>query len=211
MKNKTLYLLSGIIGVAFIIVLIILRATDKIKLGNLLIFSGIIIALVIFVDVGVTMFQGRKLNIPNKTSGNKTVSLDEVREIAKKKLMEVQYAEYEKEKLWEDILGMGRNNTPTYFKLVRGEFERKLYGIIINMVDTERGGIKPYDDTKMSEEKIKQDMLERGNLAAFMPSPTTPMRTTEIQDPMSGKTILTREPSFARPAMEEKNEEGGLQ
>ena len=52
MKSNVMYWISGIIGVLFLLILIVLKVSDKIKLGGLILFSVIVIILIVSVDLG---------------------------------------------------------------------------------------------------------------------------------------------------------------
>ena len=194
MKSNVMYWISGIIGVLFLLILIVLKVSDKIKLGGLILFSVIVIILIVSVDLGFNFINSKKKVSDIIKNGKKVLTLQEARNLAKSKLLDKQYADYEKENKWEDVLEMGKNNTPIYFKLVRGEFEGVLYGIIINMQDLTRGGIKEYDDSHLSLDNIKEDMFRRGNLAAFSPAPDVPIKTTTSFDPLTCRSVVQTEP-----------------
>ena len=202
MKIKILYWLSGIIGIIFIIFFIILASLKKVNLG---IGIAAIIIVLLLVGVGDTIvwFINSRRGVKEEKK-SKLASLEDLRAISIKALIE-DYYEYEKDLLWEDIIEMGDKHTPIYIKLVRGEFENRLYGIVINVADViNRKGIAEYDDKRMSMEEIKIDILKRANLAAYSPKEERPMREMRSFDPISGREVTQREhlPDFTKPAEE---------
>lgn len=208
MKTKTLYWASGILGFILLVILVILRISDKIKLGGLILFSIIVVVVVIGVDL-VFSFRKPKSKLTEDKTPKVVINLERARLLASQMLANEQYSEYEKNKHWEDVLRMGKSNTPTYFKLVSGEFEGNLYGIVINMVDPDSGGIEEYDPQEYTIEDIKKLMMTRGNLAAMKAVPSTQTKTVETFDPLSGRSSLYTEP-IVKEEKEEKNLEGEL-
>ena len=105
---------------------------------------------------------------------------------------------------FEDIWHTGHSNTPIYARLIMGEFDGKYLGILINMENKNMSGIKEYDATT-NLDIIKIDMRDRANLLASTPRPLPEMQRTVVQDPVTGKVIVTETPVGGKTA-----EEGGL-
>jgi len=209
-KVKTIYWISGIIGVTFILFLIVLRATDNIKLGWLLILSIITLVFVVAIDMFAS-FRKPKLSISGIPDiiNKEPIPLEEMDNLANKKLL-FSYADYPEEVYWDgEVLGMGKTATPTYFKMCRGRYSRKIYGLVYNMIDTSRGGIVEYDDTKQSLMEIKSNMMLRGNRAALSPRLELPTRKTRTHNVLTGTTTEEEDPVIES-QIAEKNQEGEL-
>lgn len=206
MNAKKLYWISGAILIIFIISLLILRISDKIKLSTFLIIGIISIVLVIITDAIMYFRKSTTQNIL-QINTEKELTPEELDKISEQLLLDPKYAEYESEIIWRDTLSMGNSNTPIYFKLISGLYTGNYFGIVINVKNPNRGGIQEYQKGVQSVEVIKLDMMKRGNLAALLPSPDISFRTRESYDPLTGRTILEKEPLGIK---EEKNKEGEL-
>ena len=204
---KILYWISGIIGILFTILFFVLVSLNKISLGIGIGFIVLVISLVVIGDVIVWFVNTRKKS--KEIDKKKLPTLSELREMCVKSLADLRYCEYEKENLWEDVLGLGNKNTPIYIKLVRGEFEHKLYGFVINVEEPDlRNGIKEYDDKNMHIDEIKNDILNRANLASSSPKEAINYSETRRFDPFTGNEVYHKEP-IAKPEKIESTE-GGL-
>lgn len=191
MNIKILYYISGVLGVLFIIVFIILASLNKVSFA-FGISAGLVILLLVGLGDVIIWFVTSKRKVA-ETPTKKLMTMEEARKAATESLMTLDYLEYEKEILWEDIIGMGTKNTPVYIKLVRGEFENKLYGIIINL-EEKKPGVKEYDDKKIHFEAIKNDLLYRANLASSAPKEERPMKEIRSLDPFTGREVYSKEP-----------------
>jgi|WetSurMetagenome_2_1015567.scaffolds.fasta_scaffold121436_2 hypothetical protein len=190
MKNKTLYIISGIICLLFLIVFFTLFGMGNIKLSALITFVIIVIILVSIVDILYWYVNKTKTDI---VTNDKNIDKSEAKLLAIE-MLNNNYFENVDEIDYEDVLEMGTKNTPIYVLVVRGEFEKKLYGIVINMKDTTRSGIKKYSDTQIKIEDIKADVLDRANSCAFSPKAAQQFKEMQTIDPFSGKLVQIKEP-----------------
>ena len=193
MSIKWLWIISGIIAFMFLILLISLAAADKIKIFSAIIFCIIIVLIIAAVDF-LFWFLGKKNNSniePDKKT--KKITKDEANEMADE-MMFNKYAEYEMERTYEDIWAAGSTNTPVFARLSVGEFSGDMFGIVINMEDPDRTGIKVYKIMEDDRKSIDYDLKNRANLVAVSPNLTIPERTVEEYDPLSGRSVKTRTP-----------------
>lgn len=193
MKSKWLWIISGIIGGIFLIVLISLAATEKIRVLPAVIFIIIVILLIVIIDL-VFWFIGRgkkDIKVPDKIT--KRVNKDQANKISDEMMLD-KYAEYEKERPYEDIWSAGSTNTPVFVRLSKGEFTGDLFGIVINMQDPDRTGIRQYKETECDVKSIDIDLKERANLVAMSPVPSVPEQVIEEYDPLTRRSVKTRIP-----------------
>lgn len=209
MKPKTLFVLSGIIGGIFILIMIVLAVSDKIKLGPMIIFVVIVIVIIAAVD-GIFYFKNKQNPDGDPIAAQKdAISREQAKALSDELLGSPDIAEIpsvEEGNVYEDVLEFGSKNTPIFIRIVRGEFEKKMYGIVINMLEPQRRGIEEYDDTKMTYEDIKAEVFKRANAAAFSPRPEIPYRKTKNYDPLTGRTIEQEEPVFDYTQLQKKEE-----
>ena len=193
MKTKWLWIISGIIAFMFLVLLISLAATDNIGILPAIMFCIIIVLIIAAVDF-LFWFLGKRSSSevhPNRTT--KKITKDEANDIADSMMLDI-YAEYEEERPYEDIWAAGSTNTPVFVRLSRGEFSGDMFGIVINMEDPDRTGIKVYKIMEDDRKSIDYDLKNRANLVAVSPNLTIPERTVEEYDPLSGRSVKTRTP-----------------
>lgn len=205
MKPKTLHLISFSVALTFIIILIILWIADLIKVLGLIIYVVIILTLIIGGDLLFTLRKSSKnstINIDNK------ITRDEAIKIHKDALMDLRYLEYEDDIYLDEVRDMGISNTPIYFRLVRGLFDRRLYGTVRNLIDPTLGGMKEYDDTKISMRNIESDMEYRANKSSLQPRPEVQHQTEELINELTGSRIYRNIPISQNTNIENKEEKG---
>lgn len=208
-SNKVLWILSGIIGSIFLIIVISLAVADKIKTSSLIIFIIIIILVVITIDL-LFLFIRREKRVSVEKEGKKikVIDLETAREMAKGMLMSLQYSEYIRDERYEDVWHMGESKTPVYVRLVKGEFDGNLLGLVINMEDPIKRGIKEYREVDISEKDILNDIERRANFVAMSPRPM-PSQEEEIIERPTGERI-TRKRRISKEDKLPSQQEGGL-
>jgi len=207
-SNKILWILSGILGTIFLIIVISLAIMDKIKTTALIIFIVIIVLAVFVVDMSFYLVRKKKkISVETGSKKIKAIDLLTAQNLAKELLMSEQFSEYEKECKYEDIWHMGDSKTPIYAKLVVGEFDGNLLGILVNMEISEKRGIKEYKEYEITRDKILEDMERRANFLAVSPRPV-PAHEEEIIEKPSGERVVRRRVLAAKEA--EEKESGGL-
>ena len=110
----------------------------------------------------------------------------------------------EGECLYEDIWHMGESKTPVYVKLVKGEFDGKVFGVLINMENSEKRSVKQYTEYEITKEELETDMNKRANILAVSPRPT-PSSEEEVIERPSGERV-TRKRILSKPEQESKKE-----
>ena len=201
MKIKLLYWATGIISFIMIIVLVSLGAADKISLGAVLGFIVFVVISSVGI-VGVSMYfeSRKKIETPSK---GKVIGNEEAEKIIDDLLFK-RHAEYPSENTKGGVREMGRSGTPIYIKICRGQFGDKIYGVVLNMIDTNRIDCEEFDDSEISFEKISEKVLEMGNGVAFSPTPVPKVRRRELRSPLTGVEILEDIPILEEPPLEEK-------
>lgn len=193
MKTKWLWIISGIIAFMFLVLLISLAATDNIGILPAIMFCIIIVLIIAAVDF-LFWFLGKRSSSevhPNRTT--KKITKDEANDIADSMMLDI-YAEYEEERPYEDIWAAGSTNTPVFVRLSRGEFSGDMFGIVINMEDPDRTGIKVYKEMEVDSKSIDYDLRDRANLVAISPNPPVPVQEVEQFDALTGRSVKTRTP-----------------
>jgi len=192
LSNKVLWVLTGIIGSVFLIIVASLAIAGKIKTTSLIIFVVIILLLVFAIDMFFWFIRkGKKVSVEREGRKIKVIDLEQAREITKDMLMSEQYSEYIREERYEDIWHLGVKETPVYVRLVKGEFDGNLLGLIVNMENPERRGIKEYKETEINQQNILLDMERRGNLIAMSPR-AIPSHEEEVIERPGGEVVRRR-------------------
>ena len=139
-SEKLVRILSGILAVAFIVVLILVKvANPDFKLG-LLIFI-IVAILVFFVGIGIGFHYWQKRKVLEKVPGAERVNeklppaitLEQARELAKRSVVNVHYCDYIPHCLGEtnELLGKSVKSFIYTYK-GRGVYKKDVYCIIMN-------------------------------------------------------------------------------
>lgn len=208
-SNKMLWILSGIIGTVFLIIVISLAIAGKIKTTALIIFIIIIVLLVFIIDMTFWFIRkSKKIKIEVDGVKTKVINLPTAREIFKQMILSEQYSEYEKEQILEDVWNMGESNTPVYVKLIKGEFDGNLLGGVINLENSEKRGIKEYKEVEITRDNIFTDLERRANLVAISPK-SMPSREEEVIERPGGE-VVRRSRIITKDEHIDKKLEGGL-
>lgn len=191
LTNKSLFILSGIIGAVFLVIVISLAVADKINSAALIIFIIIIVLLALIVD-GFFWFvrKGKKISVEQEGQRIKAINLDTAREVADDILMSKQFSEYERERPYENVVAMGRGNTPMYLRISVGEFDGKYIAICVNMQDPKRRGSREYPKS-MKVEDVLEDFKKEANLTSSDPIPT-PSHEQELIERPGERLVRTR-------------------
>lgn len=205
-KAKVLFTLSGILGAVFVIIFIsVATSTDRLSISAGIFASIIVILLIGMADVVYWLFNSRK-KVKEINKGKQVTP--EVLKALSDELLFKDYSEYEGRLLSCDMPEMGSGRTPIYIRIFRGQFEEKIYGVVINTQDLNRKGIEEYDDSVVTRDEIKMDILRRANLAAFAPKEQPLFKTMSGFNPFTGTVIQQQEP--LPDFKDEKKEGGGL-
>jgi len=207
LSNKVLWLLSGIIGSIFFIIVVSLALAKKIKVSSLIILTFVIILSVVMIDLAFYLIRKqKKISVERGDRQYTSIDLCAAREISASLIKSQQYSEYEEECLQEDIWHMGESKTPVYSKLIRGMFDKKLIGILVNMENAKKMSSKEYSESEYTKEQIMADMTTRANLLAVSPKPT-PNFEEEVVERSDG-TRTTRKRAISS---DNKKPQGDLQ
>ena len=94
MKNKLLWILSGITGAIFLIIAISLAIADKIQTTALIIFIVVIVLAVFIIDMSFYIINKRRDNNLNVEHKNiKIISIEDAKKIVTDILGDPQYSE----------------------------------------------------------------------------------------------------------------------
>jgi len=209
MKTRTIWILSGILAVFFILFLVAIKVWTDIEIGTggMIIWIIIIILLAVGVDFTFWYLRVRKEVKEKEQEKKKLITLDEARNKVKELLMSEQYSEYERESLFEKVWHVGKSKTPMYVKLIKGEFDGDLFGIIVNMNYSDITSVQVYKEVEITREEILQDMKDTANGMAEVPEEIPDVEEEIIERPSGERTHRFRK--FRKE--EEKKEQGGLE
>lgn len=208
MNIKSLWIITGIVGSVFLIILISLAAADKIKIGSLILAVVIVILLSAAVIMVFWYIDKNKRSVVVGREGEKKriITPDEAAKLVNEILIH-NYAEYEDEVKYKNVWSVGESKTPVYVRLVKGKFDNNYIGIVINLEDSSRTGYNEYREEDTSMREIMDDLRDMANSVAFSPRPTPSTRTITHFDPVTGRIASVHD----IPVSEiEKKEEGDL-
>lgn len=206
-SNKLFWVLSGIIGAVFLVIIASLGFADKIQMNTIIIFIIVVLLLVFIVDMSFWFIRkGQKIKVENEGKIVKVITLEEARKIAKTILMSTQYSEYERERPFESVWGMGDGNTPVYVRVSIGEFDNQYIGICINMEDSKRRSSKEFTKT-MELNNVLEDLKREANLVATKPKAIPSEEEEIIERP--GERV-TRKRHIHKERVPEEKKDGGL-
>jgi|GEM_PF-5704276 len=205
MKVTLLNILSVLIALFAIILFgVVAATTDYIKFKAWIIFTLIVIILVIIIQLIFWIINRRKkISVEIEGEKKKIVSLEDIRKLQQKELFD-QFAEYEKEKDFEDTWSMGYKNTPIYVRISLGEFSLKKYAFAFNLEDVNKRFSKGFSaDT--NDDKILATLEREANLISAEPK-ATPRTEEEIHELPTGERIVRTREHFEEKEPEVKKE-----
>lgn len=198
LENRTIWIISWIIGAVFVAILISLTAADKLSVGFMFVWITLTLFIVFIVDLSFYFIRKQKtISIEQEGIKVKVINLETAREMANKIIMSTQFSEYERESWDNTVYNCGDSRTPIYHKTIIGEFDGNVISILINMENKERISSKEYYLSEMNKEQIYADIDKRANKLASVPA-AMPSSEDEVVEKPSGERVyrkrqLTRE------------------
>jgi hypothetical protein len=207
-SEKLVRILSGILAVAFIIVLILVKiANPDFKLGLLLFLILLIVLLFVAIVIGFHFWQKRQKLDRTKTKDvineklPPAITLEQARELAKRAVENVHYADYIPHCDGETNELLGKSvKSYIYAYKSKGVYEDDMYVIVMNRHF-------PNETLNVLINPKQRDIERAKTLAASHPEDEPDLEVVERRNPLLGTEEVITKTSKKKDEEKEKKEE----